>query len=169
MELLYAANEIIKKGYDIYFNFVGAFDNDIFKNKFINFININNLNHRVKYLGIKIGNDKNKIYNNSNIFVFPTYYERECFPLSILEAMSYGLPNISTNEGAISEIINDGVNGFIVNKRDVQQLVDRILLLYNNRETLNNYGDAAFKKFKENYTLEIFESNFGNILNKVMG
>ena len=116
----------------------------------------------------KVDNEKNAVYNNSNIFVFPTYYDRECFPLSILEAMSFGLPIISTNEGAISEIVDDNINGFIVDKRDIQQLVDRILFLYNNRDKLNDFGNSSLEKFKNNYSLEIFENNFKNIVDKVM-
>ena len=168
MDLLYAAHEIIKQGYIIKFDFVGAFSDERFKNDFFNFINANNLSSYVNYLGIKVDNEKNAVYNNSNIFVFPTYYDRECFPLSILEAMSFGLPVISTNEGAISEIVDDNINGFIVDKRDIQQLVDRILFLYNNRDKLNDFGNSSFEKFKNNYSLEIFENNFKNIVDKVM-
>lgn len=46
--------------------------------------------------------------------MFPTYYHNECFPLVLLEAMQHGLPCISTNEGAISDIVDDGVTGYIV-------------------------------------------------------
>ena len=44
----------------------------------------------------------------ADIFVFPTFYFNECFPLVIIEAMMNGLPVISTDEGGIRDEVKDG-------------------------------------------------------------
>lgn len=165
-DLLVVVNELIKNDKKIEVVFAGEFDDFIFKEEFKTYIKENNLSDYVRYVGAKYNEDKTKLFQQSDLFVYPTY--NDAFPLVILEAMSYGLPVISTDEGAISEIVDDNINGFIVDKRDIQQLVDRILFLYNNRDKLNDFGNSSLEKFKNNYSLEIFENNFKNILDKVM-
>ena len=87
MDLLFAAKELINKGYKINFNFAGSFGNREFKKEFFAYIEKNNLSKYIIYHGIKIGKEKNRLFSNANIFVFPTYYDS--FPLSILEAMRF--------------------------------------------------------------------------------
>ncbi|MDI6806461.1 MAG: glycosyltransferase family 4 protein [Candidatus Aenigmarchaeota archaeon] len=56
-----------------------------------------------------------ELYAKSNIFIFPTYIDT--FGFSLLEAMSVGLPLVATNIFAISEIIENGKNGFLVESK----------------------------------------------------
>ena len=77
----------------------------------------------VLYLGKKYGEEKNEEYDNADVFVFPTYYYNECFPLVLLEAMEHAVPCISTREGGVSAIIDDGVNGFICKQKDSEDLI----------------------------------------------
>jgi len=58
-----------------------------------------------------------ELLQGGHVFVLPTYHN-EGFPNALLEAMALGLPAISTDVGAITESLHDGVNGFIVPPRD---------------------------------------------------
>jgi len=126
----------------------------------------NNLEYKVHFLGPKYGNDKYRILQNADIFCYPTH--NDAFPLVILEAMQFGLPVISTKEGAISEIINDGETGFIVDKNSPEQIVKKLQILIKNPELKKKMGEAGRKKFIENYTIEKFENNLINILDNVL-
>jgi len=66
-----------------------------------------------------------KLYQAADIFAFSTFYEN--FPFAVLEALSTGLPVVSTNVGGIPEMIEDGKNGFLVEPFDSRELADRIL------------------------------------------
>lgn len=129
----------------------------------------NDLMKHVNYLGPKYDTDKNEILEASDIFIFPTKYPKECFPLVILEAMQFGLPIIATNEGAIPEIIDDRITGFIVEINSPQQIAEKVEYLINNSDIRIKMGQAARQKFLENYTISIFEQNmkttFSNIFN----
>lgn len=61
------------------------------------------------------------LYANADVFVFPT--QADCYPLAIVEAMAAGLPIVTTNVGAISEQMRDGINGVLVPTSDVSALV----------------------------------------------
>ena len=71
------------------------------------------------------GKEKENLMVLSDIFVFPSYYERETFGIVNIEAMSWGLPVITSNEGAISEIVQDGITGFIVNPKSPEEIAAR--------------------------------------------
>lgn len=116
--------------------------------------------------GKKYNGDKNVFFDNADIFVFPTYYYNECFPLVLLEAMEHAVPCISTREGGVSAIIDDGVNGFIVEKRDANALADRIEFLLTHPEERTRMGIAGYQKFKNEFTLPKFETRMKQILER---
>ena len=162
--LLDACKILKEKGADFKCTYVGAESNEIDTTKFNDMVKERNLQDSVQYIGKQYGKDKETCYANSDIFVFPTFYYNECFPLVLLEAMSYGLPCISTNEGAISEIIDDGKTGFIVDKDNPQMLAEKLEVLIKDAALRQEMGNAGKKKFEEGYTLEIFEHNIFNAL-----
>lgn len=118
----------------------------------------------VVYLGKKYGKDKEAFLNAADIFVFPTFYHNECFPLVLLEAMEHGLPCISTTEGGIPGIVDDGKTGFLVPEHDVAVLADKIQLLLNDSVLRSNMGKVGREKFEKEFTLEVFEKRMVEIL-----
>ena len=80
----------------------------------------------IRLLGPKFGAQKSAILQHADIFVFPTYYPNECFPLVLLEAMQQHLPIISTHEGGIPEMVMQGRNGMLVEASDKTALAKNI-------------------------------------------
>ena len=122
----------------------------------------------VVYHGRKYGKDKEAFLNGADIFVFPTFYHNECFPLVLLEAMEHGLPCISTTEGGIPGIVDDGKTGFLVPKHDVAVLADKIQLLLNDPVLRSNMGNAGREKFEKEFTLNVFENRMTWILEHIV-
>ena len=122
----------------------------------------------VVYHGRKYGKDKEAFLNAADIFVFPTFYHNECFPLVLLEAMEHGVACISTTEGGIPGIIDDGKTGFLVPKHDVAVLADKIQLLLNDFVLRSNMGKAGREKFEKEFTLEVFEKRMTWILEHIV-
>ena len=120
------------------------------------------------YHGRKYGKDKEAFMNGADIFVFPTFYHNECFPLGLLEAMEHGVACISTTEGGIPGIIDDGKTGFLVPKHDVAVLADKIQLLLNDPVLRSNMGNAGREKFEKEFMLEVFEKRMAWILEHIV-
>lgn len=118
----------------------------------------------VVYHGRKYGNDKEAFLNGADIFVFPTFYHNECFPLVLLEAMQHHLPCVSTTEGGIPGIIDDGKTGFLVPKHDAENLAEKIQVLLTDAELRQRMGKAGREKFEKEFTLEVFEKRMAEIL-----
>lgn len=55
-------------------------------------------------------------YKNTQVDLFINVSDSEGIPVSMMEALSFGIPVIATNVGGTSEIITDGVNGFLIEK-----------------------------------------------------
>jgi glycosyltransferase involved in cell wall biosynthesis len=122
------------------------------------------ISSQVDIIGPRFGLDKLQILNNADIFVFPTYYRFECFPLSLIEAMQFSLPIISTFEGGIPDLIEDGFSGFLVNQRDVEEISNRLMDLILNPELRVKMGNAGKRLYEHNYTTKLFQERIKNIL-----
>lgn len=129
-------------------------------------IETRNLKHRVKYVGPKYEDEKSRMIATSDVFVFPT--KNEAFGTVLLEAFQHGLTAISTTEGAIPDIIDDDITGFLVDKSSPVQIAEKIKLLIENPEMRRSIGIAARKKYEEKYTLEHFEKNLNEVFQKVL-
>lgn len=122
------------------------------------------LEEMVVFHGRKYGKDKEAFLNAANMFVFPTFYHNECFPLVLLEAMEHGLPCISTTEGGIPGIVDDGKTGYLVPKHDAVALADKIEMFIRDIDLRHKMGLAGREKFEREFTLEVFEKRMVEIL-----
>lgn len=109
-----------------------------------------NLQSKVSLKGVT--HDVEKVLSKAGIFVLASRFEG--FPNVLLEAMSLGCPVVSTNcKSGPSEIIKDGVNGYLVDVDDEQQLSKKIAFLIENpakREILS----ASAESIKDEYSQE---------------
>lgn len=109
--LLDACKILKSRGYSFHCTFVGS-EGDITAQQLKEKIDNLDLIENVVYVGKKYGNEKDEFFRKSDIFAFPTYYEYETFGLVNLEAMQFCLPIVSTFEGGIPDVVEDGTTGF---------------------------------------------------------
>ena len=157
-----------KKGILFECDFIGG-EGDITKEGFQQMVDHFKLNSCVRYLGRKYGKEKEDAFIHADIFSFPTFYPNECFPLVIIEAMQYILPIISTEEGGIRDLVEDGETGFLIQKQNANVLADKLEILIDNPDLRQEMGEAGYQKYKNEYTLDIFEKRVVNIIQKVNG
>ncbi len=146
LDVLKICNELNKTKIDFECNFVGKFQDSEFKKRFEKQLKDFNLEKKCKYLGAKYGDDKKKILEKTNVLVFPTRYENECFPLVILEAFMYGIPVLSYDAGAIKEIISEDYLG-VASGSGWEILAKRI-----KEKTINKINSKEIRgEFKKRY------------------
>lgn len=147
--------------------FVGG-EGDISKTAFLRKVEELKISEHISYLGKKYGDEKHELFLNSDIFIFPTYYHNECFPLVALEAMQYGIPVISSNEGGIPDIIKISFNGLIVPSKNPTELAKQMSVLINDKELRIKLGENGRNKFLNEYTLNKFEENLVQIISEIL-
>lgn len=159
--VLLDALKILKDhGYSFVCDFVGGETAEIDAARFKEEVEKRGLNRMAVYDGKKYGKDKDKYFNNADVFVFPTYYSNETFGLVNLEAMEHKVPVISTNEGGIPDVVKEGQNGLVAEKKNSVSLADCIAELLDDKQLREKMGEDGFKKFKEHFTLQAFEPKF---------
>lgn len=123
----------------------------------------------VRIIGPVVGEKKNETLRSADIFVFPSYYPPEGHPWVIVEAMAAGLPIISTDQGAITESVIDGENGYIVEKHNPAALAAKIIELIRHPEKRLAMGQASRKLYEENFTEAIVVSRMAQTFNVLLG
>ncbi len=166
--VLLEACEILKKK-EITFEcvFIGG-EGDVTASRLNDLIQKKGLASQVFFQGKKYSVEKNQAFSEVDIFAFPTYYSKECFPLVLLEAMCYSLPVISTYEGGIPDIVEDSITGYLVPQKNVEALAEKLELLIKNPDLRQQMGAAGRRKYEQEFTLEIFEKKMVDILQLIL-
>ena len=162
--LLDACRILKDKGLDFQCNFVGGETKEIDRARFEAEVQKRGLEGMVRYEGPKYGEEKEKYWRGSDVFVQPTF--EDCFPLTIVEAMQHGLPVVSTDEGAVPDMVADGVNGFVCERKDVSGLAGALERLITDASLRMRMGEVGRKRYEEEFTLERFEERFAECLRR---
>ncbi|QXE90914.1 glycosyltransferase [Geomonas subterranea] len=118
-----------------------------------------NLEDKVFHLGFR--NDVADILAGADLFVLPS--TKEAFPLVVLEAMSQGKPVVATDCGGTREMVLEAETGYIVPVQDPEALAEKILELCSDPARGTAMGEAARKRYCENFTLERYVDSFASL------
>lgn len=100
-----------------------------------------NVSENIEFVGFLPKADWTGRAKNYDIFINTTSADN--MPVSVIEAMALGLPVVSTNVGGIPYLIEDGVNGFIVDKNDVDGMVKAVDVICENRDVGHLFAARA--------------------------
>lgn len=100
-----------------------------------------NLTEQITFLGLIDAQARDLLLETADVYILPTY--NEGLPLALLEAMSWGLPVITTPVSGIPDVVKDRQNGLIVDAGNIQQLADAIQLSIENEDLRLSLGKAA--------------------------
>lgn len=137
---LQAVNQLLLDGYDVELNFVGSGPllSDI-QQKTVEL----KMSDKVHFLMDKSSHEINNLLRESDIFILHSITaengDQEGLPIVLMEAMSIGLPIISTKHSGIPELVQDGVDGYLVAEKDVDGYVGAM------KKAIEEYGLLAIK------------------------
>ncbi len=145
-ELLFTFTELCKKNKNIKLLLVGPFEENLDPIS-DNSKMIINKNSSVLHVGYQ--EDVRPFLIASYVFVFPSY--REGFPNVVMQAGAMGVPCIVTNINGCNEIIKEGINGIIVEPKNVQELATAMLKLSSNAKLRKTLAGNSRKIIVERY------------------
>jgi glycosyltransferase involved in cell wall biosynthesis len=126
------------------------------KNEILELVKKENIDD-IEFIG-RVPNSKiGEILNTADIFINPS--NKDNMPLSLFEALACGLPVISTNVGGIPDYIIDGINGFLIEPNNKEQLTNKILYVLNNQDEVQKIIDNGYQTF-EKLTLRNLKSEY---------
>ena len=136
-----------------------------YQKKLNGYIETNGLSKVITLPGKVVGEQKKHLFESCDVFVFPTYYDKEVAPLVILEAMQYGMPVVASNEGCISELIDDAINGYVVKDNNCTEIYKKLALILSDDEKLLSMSIESKNRFQKLFSEEIYEKNLARALN----
>lgn len=113
-------------------------------NRLIDFLQLKTC---VEYEGFVAGEEKVNLLNIADVFVLPSYIEG--LPISILEAMSYSMPILSTSVGGIPEIVSNAQNGYLFTPGDETAMYSALMSLISNPQYVQQMGQCSRNIVKE--------------------
>lgn len=164
--LLQACALLKQRGCRFVCNFIGQWS-DVTEPRFNALCTELGLSNNVHAYGGVYGAEKNVYFQQSDAFVFPTFYPAECLSLVVLEAMQHALPIITTDEGALPEVV-DGGCGVVVPRQDNYALADKMQYLIEHPDVGCAMGKQGRLKYEQEYTLMTFEHRLTGILENVI-
>lgn len=161
LEFMNAVAKILSDNKEVEVNIAGGFlkdhimsKNEIKKRFFLIYNSLKlKYNHRVSYLGVVSGKKKVDVLKSSSIFVLPSYYPTEAFPISIIEAMAASNAIVTTNHNYLKFIISEE-NGIIVNKKNSNEIYLALRRLLNDDKKLKQIQKLNYLKSNSEYKLE---------------
>lgn len=110
--------------------------------------------------------DVELFYNAMNIFALTS--ANEAFGLVLAEAMLCKLPVVATKVGGMKFIVNDNKTGFLVERFNVDEIADKLIILCNDQKLRNIFGNNGYTKAVENYTEEKYVAEIFALYEKLL-
>lgn len=187
-EILYLSNMMPTKGYkdlikgieilkdkgfdDIHLNLCGGFydaktekDNEIKSEKdLLIYLKNLGLENFITYHGEVLGDYKIEHLEKAHLFILPTYYPWEGQPLSIIEAMAFATPVISTYHKGIPELIKNARTGYFVEARSPEQIASSITKIFSDLDDYENMSRQSRVMYEEKFKQEVHLEKLINII-----
>lgn len=162
MELIKAVEQINKLYSDnLQLNMVG--DGPLLSESQV-YVTSHKLENDVHFLGSRT--DVDDILNQNDIFCLISNYEG--LPISIIEAMRTEMPIIASDVGGVNELVQDGVNGFLIPRGNISELVEKLKYILEHKELIKFMGEASRKIYEEEYTADRMNQKILSVYNEVI-
>ena len=122
-------------------------------------VEILGLQSSVSFMGVVHGAEKDRVWHEADLFVFPTYHE--ALPYALLESMAARTPALVSRVGAIPDVMEDGVHGLFVPSRNPLALAEAIERLDKDRAMIHRMGESSRQRIVNFYTIDRLASDFG--------
>lgn len=119
---------------------------------------------RVEYKGLVDHSDMPSFYRSGDLFVLPSI--NEGMSNTVLEAMASGLPILMNNTGGAAELLEDDVNGFLLEKDSVSDIAGKIRRFVGNPDLLRRLGIESRRK-AENLSWKSTAEQYARIYNEI--
>jgi glycosyltransferase involved in cell wall biosynthesis len=122
------------------------------------------LQERFRILGHQ--DDMDAFYRSLDIYINTSVHEG--IPMSVLEAMSHGLPVVAANVGGFSEIVQDGEQGFLIVERNKNVYVDRVLELILNQDLRLKMAKSARDRVVDCFSRKVMAEKYYQLYCKLL-
>lgn len=163
-ETIKAFQILLEKRYPVLLTIAG--DGKI-RSELEEYVNSLNLHKRVNFTGYIRGKEKVEIFNSHHIYCFPTNYG-EGLPTSVLEAMAFGMPIVTTSVGGLSDIFEDNKMGFLVKSTNPDDIANSLEQLLLNRTQMIKIGRCNAEYARKHFMASVVAKKMMTIYSQIL-
>ena len=130
------------------------------------YIHTSSVGSHVQFVGQVSEKEKEAEFMNADIYVLPSHVED--LPYGLLEAMSYGVPCVSSNVGGISSLIENGINGMLIPPKDVDALAHALEQMTRDPGLRRRLGSAARRTIEEEFSWDCQAEEMGDLYREML-
>lgn len=119
---------------------------------------------KVVFVGAVSEADLPEYYALADVLVLPSIDASEAFGIVLVEAFASGKPVIASNLAGVRSVVEDGVDGYLAQPRNVNDLAIKIYAVISDPERSRLMGQAGLEKVKQHYSFEAIKKKFSDIL-----
>jgi glycosyltransferase involved in cell wall biosynthesis len=158
LELPLIFNEVYKKNNKAKLIIIGRDASDIISGNHSTWTMIQSLFDttalkNVNYIGSVAYDEMKTHVSSASVCVFPTF--AEALPVSWIEAMALKKAIVASDIGWAKEVVDDGINGFLVHPKNHKEYAAKVLEFLGNNELRNQFGIEARRKVEQKFSIEI--------------
>ncbi len=147
-EIAKACAQLKENGFDFQLN---CFGDGPMKEQFVSQM-VEVLGDRFHYGGVLKSSEKYAELDKADIFLLPSIYG-EGLPMAILEAMAAGCLIVASEMASVASVIEDGVNGYLIEPRNTGQLVSRLKMILDSRPEWATMQKAAIETVRSKFAI----------------
>ena len=153
IELMVQVLNEVRKNYDIHLVIMGVGHHVGQLESVKKLIHNLNLKNHITLLDWTARTDIFNIISKSKLYISTARYEG--MPYSIIESLALSKPCVVSDCDGNRDLIVDGYNGFVIKDKNIENFKEKILLLLDNQDLLEEFSKNAFKHFKENHDITL--------------
>lgn len=141
------------------------------KENLVKLVDSLNLQSSVVFTGYVKDTDLPAYYRSANVFVLPSINlggQSEALGVVTLEAMASGTPVIATDVGGVSDIVVDEYNGFLVPEKSPQEISNKIIELFSNKDIMIKFRLNGIKTINEKFSWNSISEEFCDLFHTVV-
>jgi glycosyltransferase involved in cell wall biosynthesis len=144
-------------------SFLGIWASEEFRELMLRRVSELRIEGFVEFPGVLSGEAKWNHFRHADLMCFPSYFDSEAFPLSLIEGLSFGLPIVSTRWRGIPDLVEDGVSGILVPPRDISAFAEAVKILASDAELRKRMAENARRRYLAQYTMEKLYERMGQV------
>jgi len=121
------------------------------------------LEDQIKFAGHVFNEDLPQHYNLADVVVLPSINKNEAFGIVLIEALACGKPIMASNLRGVRCVVENNHNGLLLEPNDPQDIAEKIVFLYKDKEKQKQFSDHALKCVNEKYRSAIVSEKLKNL------
>lgn len=131
------------------------------------YVSESGLDNSVRFLGAVFGKDKKKFWEQTHVFVFPTFHP-EGLPYTILESIASGTPVITTRVGGIPDTVQDNVHGFFVQPHDPIGIANALKVMMSDKMRMRKMSVKCVERAQDHYSINRLSRQFNKLYTELL-